>query len=175
MSVTYSHTITVDDVCAALIAYLQPIVGTGVPIIRGQQNRTSMPTTGFVVLTELRNRVVSTASSALNDTGDTRTFTNDCLSDWQIDYYGALSGDWATIVARLFASNDPTYMLGSAAVAHPVSAEDPTQTFLTNAEKQYEARWTGKVALQYNDIVSVTRDSANTLSVNSFQAVDLID
>ena len=175
MSATYTHTIAIDDVCAALIAYLQPIVGAGVPIIRGQQNRSSMPTTGFLVLTELKTRVISTAKSALNDAGDLRTFINDSLSDWQIDYYGASSGDWASMVARLFASGDPVYQEGSLSTAYAVYADDPMQTFLTNAEKQYEARWTGRVTLQYNDSVSVTRDSADTLAVNVFQAVDLID
>lgn len=175
MSVTYTHTITIDDVCAALIAYLQPIVGADAPIIRGQQNRDSMPTTGFIVVTELKTRVISTNKSSLDDTGYIRTFVNDTLSDWQIDYYGANSGDWASIVARLFASGDPYYQGGTSATVHPVYAEDPSQTFLTNAEKQYEARWTGRVTLQYNDSVSVTRDSADTLGINVFEAVDLID
>jgi len=172
---SYTHTITIDDVCAAIIAYLQPIVGVDVPIIRGQQNRSSMPTSGFVVLTELKTRVISTPKSSLNDTGSMRTFVNDSLSDWQVDYYGASSGDWASIVARMFASADPTYQEGTSATVHAVYADDPMQTFLTNAEKQYEARWTGRVTLQYNDSVSVTRDSADTLAVNVFQAVDLID
>lgn len=160
--------IAIDAVIGALGQFLQPFVGDA-PITRGQNNRTAMPVTGFVELTELLQVDLETPSTV--DDGDTltATITGPKRIDVQIDFFGAASGDWSTAVKTVYRSPYAPAQFPDG--IKPLFCTDGHQGALVNAEQQYEARWTLTASLQYNPTVSIPSQSANKLAVNILEDI----
>jgi len=81
----------------------------------------------------------------------------------QVDFYGATSGDWSRIFAGLW--KDETAVLALQPTCEPLYCHDPLLAPLDDSEQQYEQRWTVEAFLQYNPVVSVPMQFADTLSV----------
>lgn len=163
----YVPSITVDQVIDTLGTYIQ--LFTTAEVIRASVNRTSMPLSPFIELTEI-------VSAPLNKPIETYTDTTEIISehtriDIQIDMYGweltdtakALHASFRTVWA---VSQFPTNIV-------PLYCTDPMKMPIENAEEQYEQRWTMTVSLQYNPDVSVPQDSFNSPGSETFIPVDL--
>lgn len=157
----FVSSIAVDAVIGALGSFLQPFVGSA-PIVRGQNNRTSMPRSGFVELTEILQVDLETPNAV--DAAATTTITGPKRIDIQIDFFGASSGDWATAVKTVYRSPYAPAQFPDG--IKPLYCSDAHQAALVNAEQQYEGRWTITASLQYNPAVVIPSQSATALVVN---------
>lgn len=170
----YIASIAVDDVADALIAFLTPFV-TPSEIVRAQANRVSPPTGPFVLLTELRTVDLSTPIvigsniisdepiySAINVEGRKRI-------DWQIDFYGPLSGDQCGAVTSVFRT--PYTVSQFPANISPLYLSDGIQSPLITGEEQYESRWTVTASLQYNQSVTLPQQFAITARVKNLEDI----
>lgn len=90
--------------------------------------------------------------------------------DIQLDFHSddTSAGDMAQTVStlmrdaygvQLFEEQDPNYGVA------PLYADDPMQTPFTNAEQNYEWRWTLDCALQFNPTVRVPRQYADSATI----------
>lgn len=165
----YVASITIEAVITALGAFLQPFVPEGIQIIRGQQNRVAPPDGSFVKLTELLQVDLETpsltddaADSQINIKGPKRI-------DVQVDFYGPSAGDWCAAVKGIYRS---IYAPGQFADGiKPLYCTDGHQAPLISGEEQYETRWTLTASLQYNPLVTLPQQSANTLAVQTLEGL----
>ena len=131
----YLASIAVDDVADALIAFLSPFVTPSV-IVRTQSNRVSPPQGPFILLTELRTVDIETPIV----TGTLGTLTASIEGrkriDWQIDFYGPLSGDQCAAVTSVFRTGYTA--LQFPANISPLYLSDGIQSPLITGEEQYE-------------------------------------
>lgn len=159
----YTSSVTVDNVIAALGAFLTPFVPEA-SIVRAQGNRVAMPSNPCVILTELLQVDLSVpttdylpASSAADIRGPSRI-------DVQIDFYGVQAGEFCKTVKTAFRSHW-AYTHFPAAIK-PLYTSDGVQSPLITGEQQYESRWTLTASMQYNPVVTVPQDFADTLALS---------
>jgi hypothetical protein len=168
---------TVSPVLQDVFTVLQPFIVSSIGIasnlvIQGIPNRTAMPAAspGFIVMTVLRQARIRT-------NGDTYDITNPAPTvisieqgielDIQIDCYGASSGDWAAILTTLL--RDDVGCQALAPTCQPLYCDDARMIPLTDSEDQYELRFSFTACLQYNPVITVPMNFADTLTA------DLID
>lgn len=155
---------TLDQLFAALGAFIATVVPDGLPVIQLPVNRASMPpaTPGFV---GMRARSLPRIATNIH-----RWDTQDPLADdiaieqstrviVQLDCYGAASGDWAVMLSTVF--RDDHAVLGLAPLLSPLQADDPKFAPLIDGEEQYENRWIVEAHLQYNPITFIPMQFAN--------------
>lgn len=169
----YIASIAVDDVADALIAFLTPFVTPSV-IVRAQGNRVSPPTGPFVLLTELRT--VDIETPILTHQNGFPTVPQGLLNiegrkriDWQIDFYGPLSGDQCSAVTSVFRT--PYTVSQFPANISPLYLSDGMQSPLITGEDQYESRWTVTASLQYNPSVTIPQQFAITVRVKNLEDI----
>lgn len=162
----YIPTVVIDDVITALGAFIQPFV-TPNPIVRGQQNRTPPPITGYVVLTEIHSSDLETPTA--NYTDASLTLSTSTQIEIQADFYGPASGDQIRAIKSVFRSIYATAQFPSN--IQPLYCSDGNQSPLVTGEEQYEQRWTMSVSLQYNPLIELPQQTANTLAMNIFQEI----
>jgi len=160
--------ITVDQVIDALGAYIQ--LFTTSQIIRGAVNRTAMPLSPFVELTEV-------TSISLNKPIETYTDTTEIISEHvklevQIDLYGWELSDTARALHSSFRTIWAVSQLPESIV--PLYCTEPIKMPIQNAEDQYEQRWTMTISLQYNPDVIVPQTSFNAPGTNNLIPVDIV-
>lgn len=160
----YVVSIAVDAVIEALGAFIAPFLPQGTQIIRGQQNRDSMPPNPFVVLTEVLKMDLSTPIVKGTPSNAQNSVMSPKRIDVQVDFFGPSACDQIAAVKGVYrtaycASQFP------AGIA-PLFCSDERQTSLTNAEQQYEDRWTITASLQYNPSVYLPQQFASALKVN---------
>lgn len=156
--------ITEDQAFAVLRAFIMGLAGQQ-EVLRTPINRAAMPVGSFVAMTPGRFKPLSTNSSAVTST--TRTVRRPSLFECQIDCYGPSSSDLANTLSILF--RDPYAAEQFAATGleiAPLYADEAQQMPIVNGEDQYEERWTFKVAMQINHVVSTGQQSANIAVVN---------
>lgn len=160
----YVPSIIVDNVIAALGAFLTPFVGSA-QIIRGQQNRVAPPSSvaEFVKLTEIFEDDLETPVTGRISQGQIN-FTTPTKIDIQVDFYGPSAGDWCKAVKTVYRT--PYTVSQFPAGISPLYCSEARQLPLTNAEDQYEARWTVTASLQYNPTVYLPLQSATALKMN---------
>lgn len=168
---------TVSPQLADLYGVLQPfIVGViGIDqslVFEGLDNRVVMPpaTPGFIAYQMLHASRLNTNIKTWNP-ADVNPIAVATESHWkmgiQIDCYGPDSLAWATILATLL--RDETGCLGLAGpdpanpICQPLYCDDPQMIALDDTEDQYEQRWMLMLQIQYNPIVDVATQFANTL------------
>lgn len=168
MTTPYTTSIIVDAVIGSLGAFIQPFIGDA-PIERGQNNRVSMPKSGFVELTEILQIDLETPTSV--DDGELLqvTITGPKQIDIQVDFFGPTSGDWSTAVKTVYRSPYAPAQFPDG--IKPLFCSDSHQAPLVNAEQQYEARWTLTASLQYNPAVVIPSQSAIALAVNILEDI----
>jgi hypothetical protein len=154
---TYSISITEDDVCTALRAWLIQVCGC--EVVQGLGNRVPMPKGDFICITpgtqkRLGTNTVTTHPNIAQPSQDTM---QPIMQGIQIDLYGAKSSDWAAIISTLWRDETTcTFMteLQGGAI-QPLYNSDPIQMPLVDGEQQYEERWIVKAFLQYNGTVTL--------------------
>jgi hypothetical protein len=157
----YTASISVDQVIDALAAFLAPFT-PGAEVVRGQVNRVPMPASPCVILTEILQSDLSVPATEYQPDDDTATIYGPAQINIQIDFYGAPAGEFCKTVKTAFRSQ-----WGFAAFPaniKPLYTSDGMQSPLTTGEQQYESRWTLTASLQYNPIVTVPQDFADTLT-----------
>lgn len=165
----YIATIAVDAVITALGSFLQPFMGSGT-VIRGQNNRTPMPATlPFAVLTEVLQVDLETPTVSGQYSNAQITITSPKRIDIQIDIYGPTSGDLCTAVKGVYRTGYAVAQF-PAGIA-PLYCSDGHQIPLTDAEQQYDTRWTITASLQYNPAVYIPQQFATALAVNILEDI----
>ena len=165
----YVASIALDTVFDALGAFIQPFVGTA-QVIRAQVNRVAMPVGAFVELTE----VASTDLEVPRSYYEGINFQSDIIGPKrltvQVDFYGPSAGDWCAAVKTVWRTSYTVaqFPLGIA----PLYCDDGQEIPLITGEEQYERRWELTMSIQYNPVVVVPLQSADTLSVNILDDVD---
>lgn len=165
----YVASIALDSVFDALGAFIQPFVGAA-QVIRAQVNRVAMPVGSFVELTEIASSDLEVPRS----TYDGVHFQSDIIGPKrlmiQADFYGASAGDWCAAVKTVWRTSYATAQF-PAGIA-PLYCDDGQEAPLITGEEQYERRWALTMSLQYNPIVVVPLQSADSLEMNILDDVD---
>lgn len=167
--VQYVPSITIDAVIDAVGAFLQPFVGT-TQIIRAQVNRVAMPIGAFVELTEISSIDIEVPRLYYDGINLQRDIIAPKRIMIQADFYGESSGDWCAAVKSVFRT--PYSVMQFPDGIAPLYCDDGHEILLVTGEEQYMRRWALTLNLQYNPIVAVPQQSADTLSMNLVQNVD---
>ena len=166
MSITVS--IVESDLYTALRGFLMGALSCAV--VKGQENRSAMPSGDFCVMTSLGTQDISTPTSAYTDPGTNpggESYSQSVQWTCQLDFYGPSAFDNASIIARLMRT---PYACDAIAAAgfdfQPLYASDPKNTTFANGQQQYESRWTFDFIGQFNPNVSTSQDFASSLDIN---------
>ena len=165
----YVASIALDSVFDALGAFIQPFVGTA-QVIRAQVNRVAMPIGGFVELTEVASTDLEVPRSYYDGTNSQSDIIGPKRLMIQADFYGPQSGDWCAAVKTVWRTPYAVsqFPIGIA----PLYCDDGHEAPLITGEEQYERRWVLTMSIQYNPIVAVPLQSADTLSIKILEDVD---
>lgn len=159
MAVTVTPSLS--DVYAQMRAFLRAlVVPTGTEVIRGQSNRTPQPKGDHVLMQDVALTKLTTNIESY--TADTLTIRAETQMRMQLDFYGLPAGEQALAASTLLRSS--TAVVSLQPVCTPLHADDAFQSPLVTAEQQYLQRWTLEVFLQWNPIVTLPQQSADTLS-----------
>lgn len=150
---------TVNQAISSIADFLQPHVPPGCQIVRGQANQVPPPKAPFVVLTPIGMPQYTTTRMKVTETAviyDMPTKLN-----IQMDFYGMSGSESAKKAVTLFRSlaTDGQFPDG----IFTLFCTDGLQFPLTNAEKQYEDRWSTTLTLQYNAPVAINTPSFNAV------------
>lgn len=168
----YTASVTVDDVIDALANFIQPFVGTA-EIVRAQANRTPMPFTPCVVLTELLQVDLETPAYVYGGVIEQMTATGRQRIDVQIDFYGPSAGDQCSAIKSIFRTPYAADQFPNG--IKPLYCGDGIQSPLITGEEQWQSRFTLTVSLQYNVSVTVPQQSATDAIVQPVVQVDAVD
>lgn len=162
----YQVNITVDNVVDALADFLQPFVDPS-EIVRAQGNRVSPPPGPFVLITELRQ--VDLETPIVTSQGESKLVRIEGPKriDFQVDFYGPLSGDQCAAVKSVFRSGYTTEQFPDN--VSPLYCSDGNQMPLITGEEQYESRWRIDCSLQYNPAVTIPQQFATKLVLNHLE------
>lgn len=165
----YTISIIIDDVIDALKAAIQPFVGS-TQIVRGQSNRTPMPNNPCVVLTELLSVDLSVPRTEYQNIAETATVTGPTRIDIQVDFYDGLSGEYCKLIQMMFRTG--IGFDSFPATIKPLYCSDGVQSPLITGEQQWESRWTLTASLQYNPVVTLPQQSADSLNMHFTNQAD---
>lgn len=132
-------------------------------VIQGLGNGVPMPDGPFVCMTATSQRRLSTNIEELDALTDSRSVMMPTEYAIQIDCYGPASSDYATTLSAMW--RDPYGCTAMEPTADPLYSTDPMQAPLINGEENYEQRWTFSALLQFNPIVTVAQQFADTLEL----------
>lgn len=166
----YTVSLTIDNVIDALADFLQPFVGTA-EIVRAQANRTPMPTTPCVVLTELLQVDLETPYITTDGLNNQITSKGRQRIDVQIDFYGPAAGNQCAAVKSVFRT--PYCAAQFPDNIQPLYCGDCIQSPLITGEEQWQSRFTLTASLQYNPVVTLPQQFADTATVVTYNPVDL--
>jgi hypothetical protein len=158
---SYTVSLTIDDVIGAVATALEPFC-PGAEIIQSQVNRVAMPLSPFVELTPIITSDLSVPAVVFDDTTQASDITGPKQIEIQIDFYGPDAGDQCNAVKTVIRSQ-AGYSLFPEAI-RPLYSDNGVQSIMVSGEEQYVSRWTLRVQLQYNPVVSIPQDSAIVLS-----------
>lgn len=168
----YTASITVDQAIEALADFIQPFVGTA-EIVRAQVNRTPMPYTPCVVLTELLQVDLETPAVVYGGLVEDMTATGPKRIDVQIDFYGPSAGDQCAAIKSIYRTPYATGKFPSG--IKPLYCGDGIQSPLITGEEQWQSRFTLTASLQYNVSVTVPQQSAIEAEVQPVVQVDAVN
>ncbi|MHB1952469.1 MAG: phage neck terminator protein [Sulfobacillus sp.] len=164
----YVPSITVDDVFDALGAFIAPFVTAS--IIRCQVNRVAYPVGDFVELTEIANSDIEYPRQWYDTVNLQRDIIGPKRITIQADFYGELAGDWCAAIKTVWKTGYAVTQFPDGIA--PLYCDDGHEAPLITGEEQYERRWALTCTLQYNPVVVVPLQSADTLAMNVVNAVD---
>jgi len=161
--------ITESQVLTVLRSYLLSILSS-VSVVRGQNNRVSMPTGDFVVMTPmLRARLATNVDSYTTASFPAPTTTQAMQATEitvQLDIFGPSAGNNAQILTTLFRDDNAcAFFAASGYPIAPLYADDARQMQFIDGENQYENRYSVDVYLQANIALTVPQQFANVVKV----------
>ena len=167
---TIALSITEIGALTAIRSFLLGCLPAGTEVVHGQDNRVAMPTGDFVTMTPiLRTRLAMNVDNwVLSDPAAvTKTIETDTRLDVQLDVYSNLyASENAQLIAMLFRDQ---YAVDALQVAGfdiaPLYCSDPRQMVFTNAESQYESRWSIDISVQINPVATVPQQFANSVAI----------
>jgi hypothetical protein len=143
-------------------AWLNSVLGTAIPVVRGQDNNVPEPDQDdWVEVTPgPRSRIgtveISYEDPAINQTEPpyvvgTIIYTQPTQVNVQVDIHGPFSAQNAQIVMTLFFSFDACWFFAqiNPNIA-PIDVTEPKQLAFVNEGSQYEDRWTMDLSVQAN-------------------------
>lgn len=167
----YVSSISIDTVIDALKDFITPFMQGG-QVVRAQVNRVAMPLVPCAVLTELLEVDLSVPYEDYQPDDSTTTLHGRTRIDVQIDLYGAQAGELCQSIKTAFRTLWAYDKFPDS--VKPLYTSDGVQSPLITGEQQYESRWTITVSMQYNPQATVPQQFADTLTVSTLQAVDLL-
>lgn len=152
------------DIFTVLRAFILTVVGC--PVVRAQNNRVPMPVGDFIALTP--RSAVPLETNTDSYTATTKTVMRPTQYTIQIDCYGQLASDRAQTIASLLRDSYAVDQFAAQGFdIAPLYAGDAQQMPLIDGEEQYEERWTFDAVLQFNPVITLPEDTADTLSAGT--------
>jgi len=165
--------ITIDNVMDSISDFLWVATGTNsdtLQIVRGYGNYVPQPQKEFIVLTELSVTDICFTLTQWDDTNQQNTYTAFFIINVQIDLIGPDSGEWQSQIRGLWRTEVCTNSFPDHNI-RPLYLKNAHMNPIMQSSKQNETRWTFDAAIQYNAVITIPAQSANTLSVNIFRGV----
>lgn len=150
-----------DSIFIAVRAFILSLIDC--EVVQGLGNRVPTPKGGYIAITAGRQTRLSTNVSSDNGV-DTRSVLKATAYALQIDCYGPLSSDWATIIETMW--RDPYGCNALAPDMAPLYCDDPTNLPLVDGEDEYEQRWMISATMQFNPVVTVVQEFASALDLD---------
>ena len=154
---------TNDALNIAVGTFIESVLPS-VKVVQGLADLVAMPIGGFVCFTPTAVRRLSTNHTAYDGNAQQRGVTMPTEYSVQIDCYGPLAADWATMLTAMW--RDPYACDVLAPDSQPLYSTDPVQMPLVNGEQNYESRFTFNALLQFNPTVNVPQQSALAIDVD---------
>jgi hypothetical protein len=152
------------SVFTALRTFLLAIVPAGVEVVRAQVNRVASPKGDFISMTPISQARLGW--NTVDSTLSTKNVKRPTEYTIQLDFYGTTASDNATITAAMFLDDLCVQSFKTSGFdISPLTVDDVQQMPLTTGEAQYLERWTMKVAIQVNSVVTMPTETANALAV----------
>jgi len=142
-------------------------------VIVGLDNRVPTPVGDYVVMTILSTLRLATTVDLWDKTDPApteQTYQKSTRVDIQIDCYGTQAQAWNDILCTLL--RDEYGCDALAPTMQPLWADEGRQIPFATAEEQYQPRWALTAAFQYNPIVTVTNEFADTVGPVTLINVD---
>jgi hypothetical protein len=163
---TLVATPTIANVLADIIAVIQAVLGTGVPVYRGVVNRVAapLPQSGFVILTPIyQQRLQWNIDTASASPALTQQMQAAYQLDVQADIYGSggWTGTWASMLIAVWNDEFACNLMQN---SQPLYVLDSRMIPLTDSEQQYEERWSLTLAAQYNPVVTPAQLYADAIT-----------
>ena len=134
-------------------------------VIRAQQNRVPMPKTDFIALTPITLTQLNVPFNT--NTATTQTIEQHYQFQVQVDCYGAAAMGRATTLIMLLRDSVATEYFDSTGYdMQTLNAEDARQLPIIDDQNQFFERWTFTAVLQLNQQITITTETANTVSVD---------
>ncbi len=141
--------LTQDDVYTALRTFVQAVLGTGIEVVQGLANRVATPVgPNYVAITALLAVRLATNVNSFDAIEGTTAALAQQRYDVQVDVYGPLSSNYATMLTTLFRDAYACDLMPAG--IQPLYADDPVQVPLVDGEQQYDQRWLITASVQYN-------------------------
>lgn len=159
---------TQDAIYVAMSSFLQASLGLSQNVVlQGLPNRTAMPpaSPGYVTMELQTFRRLRTNQTTwdLIDPATALTIEQGTMLVMDLDFYGALAGDWAVIMCTLL--RDEVGCVALAPACQPLYADDGFMIPLDDDELQYELRWHMEAVLQYNPVITAPMQFFETAEV----------
>lgn len=161
---------TIDSAIVAVSAFLQPLMPSGTKIVRGQSNGVPAPLPPSVVITEIGQPQYTTTRTSLNAMSGKQTLDMPKMLNLQLDFYGPQAGDMVSTAVTMLRSLYACESFPDG--VEPLYCSDAIQAPLITGEKQYEARWSTTLSVQYNAAVTVAQESFITVGEVIAEPVD---
>lgn len=147
----------IDAAVVAVADFLQPLMPTGTQIVRGQVNDVPAPLPPSIVITEIGQPQYTTTRKQPITVDGTQTYVMPVQLRFQLDFYGWSGGEMSNITTTMIRSIYPEGRFPEG--VKPLYCTDAFQSPLMTGEKQFEARWTQELYVQYNAPVTVGQES----------------
>ena len=151
----------IDAAVVAVADFLQPLMPVGTQIVRGQVNDVPAPLPPSIVITEIGQPQYTTTRKQPITVGGTQTYVMSVQLRFQLDFYGWSGGEMSNITTTMIRSLYPEDKFPEG--VKPLYCTNAFQSPLMTGEKQFEARWTQELYVQYNAPVTVVQESFNTV------------
>jgi len=147
----------IDAAVVAVADFLQPLMPAGTQIVRGQVNDVPPPLPPSITITEIGQPQYTTTRKQPITVGGTQTYVMPVQLRFQLDFYGWSGGEMSNITTTMIRSLYPEGRFPEG--VKPLYCTDAFQSPLMTGEKQFEARWTQELYVQYNAPVTVGQES----------------
>lgn len=149
--------------------FLLAFLPAGTQVVQGQQNRVPMPNGDFVAMTTVVTPKLATSVSSWQDPGTNPGVEKNQTStrwDVQLDFYGPSAQQNSMMAGNLVRTDYACrYFEDNGYSLAPLYADEPRNTAMINAEKQYQSRWTLQASFQFNPTITTPLDFAAELKV----------